>query len=40
VEVFTCNPDCRSGEQVTFFNTSGQSLNTTLRLPALIVVTG
>jgi hypothetical protein len=40
VEVFTCNPDCTTGEQITFFNTNGQSLNTTLRLPALIVVSG
>jgi len=38
VEVYNCNPDCASGNQVTFFNRNGQVLGTNLTLPTLITV--
>jgi hypothetical protein len=38
VRLYTCNPDCQTGTQVTFFNIDGQLLGSTLTLPTLIAV--
>jgi hypothetical protein len=38
VEVYTCNPDCTSDGQATFFNNNGEILGTKLTLPTLLAV--
>ena len=38
VQVYSCNPDCASSKEVTFFNINGQVLGTNLTLPTLITV--
>jgi hypothetical protein len=40
VNVSQCNPDCASGELVTFFDFNGQVIGTHFTLPTLITVSG
>jgi hypothetical protein len=40
IEVQDCNPDCASGNAVTFFDMNGQVLGTNLTLPTLVTVSG